>query len=84
MKKLFVLAAAAGLLTLGACHKSPQEQAVDNAGDQLQANLQNQADVYEAAADNATNAAVENQDEVKANNLEDAADDAHDAVKNAH
>jgi hypothetical protein len=49
MKKMIVLAAAAGLVSLSACNSSPREQAADN----IEANSEAVADNLEEAADNA-------------------------------
>ncbi|RDE05766.1 hypothetical protein [Sphingomonas aracearum] len=55
MKKLFVLAAAAGLASLAACNSSPREQTADN----IEANADAVADNIEEAADNASTSATE-------------------------
>ena len=61
MKKIFVIAAAAGLAALSACNTSPQEQAADN----IEANTEAMADNMEDMADDATTSnaadAMENQ-----------------------
>ena len=60
MKKMFVLAAAAGLISLAACNSTPREQAADN----IEANSEAVADNLEDMADNATpagEAMLENQ-----------------------
>lgn len=75
MKKLSIAIVAAGLLTLAACNKSPEAQAVENAGDNASATVDNAADMLEAAADNSSNAATEA-------SLENAADNAHAAAGN--
>ena len=49
MKKLSVIAIAAGLAALSACNSSPREQAADN----IEANAEASADNLEEAADNA-------------------------------
>ena len=69
-----VIAAAAGLLALAACHKSPQAEAVENAGENAAAAIDNQADALDAAAGNATDAA--------AAGLENQADNLHAAADN--
>ena len=55
MKKMFVLAAAAGLVSLAACNSTPREQAADN----IEANTEAVADNLEDAADNAATPAGE-------------------------
>lgn len=67
MKKLFVLAAAAGLISLGACNQSATEQAADN----VEANAEAVADNLEDAADYANTEAAE-----------DALENQADAVRN--
>lgn len=54
MKKMYVLAVAAGLASLTACNTSPREQAADN----IEANAEAMADNLEDAADNAGSAAA--------------------------
>ena len=54
MKKMTLLAVAAGIAALAACNKSPQDQAADN----IQANADAVADNLDAAADNATSDAA--------------------------
>ena len=75
MKKLSIVIATAGLMALAACGKSPEAEAVENAGDNAAAAVENQADMLEGAADNATNEATEA-------SLENAADNAHAASEN--
>lgn len=50
MKKILILSAAAGLVSLSACNTSPREQAADN----IEANAEAVADNLEDAADNAS------------------------------
>jgi hypothetical protein len=77
MKKIAFVLAAASLMSVAACNRSPQEAAADNVSD----NLEVQADNLQAAADNAatpaeaaalTNASenVENQADAVENNVE--------------
>jgi hypothetical protein len=75
MKKFALVLAAAGLMSVAACNKTPQAEAVDNAGDNAAAALDNQGDALSAAADNASNSAVEA-------SLDNAADNAHSAADN--
>lgn len=75
MKKMFVLAMTAGLVSLSACHSTPREQAADN----IEANSEAVADNLEDAADNAGTSmgqnALENQaDAVRATGQNQAAD----------
>lgn len=78
MKKIAFVLAAASLMSVAACSRSPQEAAADNVSD----NLEMQADNLEAAADNATTEngamALENASE----GLEDKADAVENSVEN--
>lgn len=69
-----VIAAAAGLLALAACHKSPDAEAVENAGDNASSQMDNQADALSSAADNTADAAAASSMENQADKLHDAAD----------
>ncbi|MES2753866.1 MAG: hypothetical protein V4659_04300 [Pseudomonadota bacterium] len=62
MKKIVMLSAAAGLLSLAACNTSPREQAADN----VEANAEMMADNLEDMADNAGTEAGEDALENKA------------------
>ena len=69
MKKIFLIAAAAGLASLAACNSSPREQAADN----IEENAEAVADNLEASADG--NGAVANQaDAVRATGQNQAED----------
>ena len=85
----FILAAA-GLMTLAACNKSPEAAAIENAGDNAAMALDNQGEALENAADLATNesteAALDNAADnahAAADNVSDAADAKADAVDDA-
>ena len=67
MKKLFVLAAAAGLASLTACNTSPREQAADN----IESNTEAVADNLEDMADNASTDSTEDALENKADAVRD-------------
>ena len=58
MKKFALILATAGLLGVAACHKAPQADAVENAGDNAAASLDNAGDALAAGADNVTNDAA--------------------------
>jgi hypothetical protein len=73
MKKLALVLATAGLMSMAACTKTPQAENVENAGDNAAAALDNQGDMLSGAADNATNDAA-------AATLDNAADNAHNAA----
>ncbi|WP_374942863.1 hypothetical protein [Sphingomonas sp.] len=77
MKKIALVFAAAGLMSVAACNRSPKEAAADNVSD----NMEMQADNLEAQADNTSNPAeaaaltnasenVENQADAVENNVE--------------
>lgn len=77
MKKIAFVLAAAGLMSVAACNRSPQEAAADNVSD----NMEMQADNLQAQSENATNPAeaamlhnesenVENQSDAVENNAE--------------
>ncbi len=74
MKKFAVILAAAGLVSVAACNRTPTEAAADNVSDNLEA----QADNLAAQADNVTDA---NQAAALTNASENAEDQA-DAVEN--
>lgn len=75
MKKLSLVLAAAGMMSLAACNSTPAEQAVDNAQDNAVETIENAADALENAADSATNESVES-------TLENAADAAENTADN--
>lgn len=78
MKKIAFVLAAAGLMSVAACSRTPQESAADNLSD----NMELQADNLEALADNAATeneaAALENASE----NVENQADAVETNVEN--
>lgn len=78
MKKIAFVLAAASLMSVAACSRSPQEAAADNVSD----NMEIQADNLEAMADNA---ATESQEAALMNaseNMEDQADAVENSVEN--
>jgi hypothetical protein len=78
MKKIALVAVAAGLMSVAACNKTPTEAAADNVSDNMEA----QADNLEGMADNATGAdaaALTNASE----NMEDQADAVENSVENS-
>lgn len=78
VKKIAFVLAAASLMSVAACNRTPQEQAADNLSD----NLEMRADNLEAMADNASTnaeaAALTNASE----NAEDQADRVENSVEN--
>ena len=77
MKKILIVAAAAGLMSLAACEGGTTNTAAENAEASHEAN----ASMYEEAADNTTNAVAENVLE-NAAAVEENAADAAQANKN--
>lgn len=82
MKKLTLVLAAAGLMSLAACNKTPEQQNVVDAGDNAAMALENTADNLDAMADNTTNATAENALENAADNANAAADNVKDMAEN--
>ena len=77
MKKILIVAATAGLMSLAACNNGTENTATEAAIDNHEAN----AAIYEEAADNTANATVENVLE----NAADVEENAADALEaNAH
>lgn len=77
MKKIALVAVAAGLMSVAACNRTPTEQAADNVAD----NMEMQADNLQDMSDNATGndaAALSNASE----NMEDQADTVENSVEN--
>lgn len=77
MKKIALVAVAAGLMSVAACNRTPTEQAADNVSD----NMEMQADNLQDMADNTTGndaAALTNASE----NMEDQADVVENSVEN--
>lgn len=62
MKPILVLAAAAGLLAVAACDRSPPNAAQENSAESDEAN----ADSYQDAAEDTSNAVLANADAVSA------------------
>jgi hypothetical protein len=75
MKKIMLVAAAAGLLSVAACKNTPTDNAADAASD----NLEMIADNLEAQAENTSNEAVA----ADLMNASENAEDASDAIENA-
>ena len=67
MKRVLVLAAAAGLISLAGCNSSPREQAADN----IEANAEVVADNMEDMADGMSNEAAEDAMENRADAVRD-------------
>ncbi|MDR6851168.1 outer membrane murein-binding lipoprotein Lpp [Sphingomonas sp. BE123] len=70
MKKILIVAAATGLMSLAACNSEP---AANNTAENVAADLEASADNMEMMADNATNEVAEDALENAADNMEDAA-----------
>ena len=78
MKKILIVAAATGLMSLAACETAPT---ANNTAENVAAGLEADADNMEMVADNATNEVVEDAAENAADNLEEAADAAGNAAE---
>ena len=70
MKKVLIVAAATGLMSLAACGGTP---AANNTAENVAEALENTADVLEAEADNVTNGVAEAALENAADTLDNAA-----------
>lgn len=78
MKKTAVLLAAAGLVSLAACHRTPTEAAADNVSDNLEMQADNLQDMAANTSNPAEAAALTNASE----NAEDQADAVENHVEN--
>lgn len=78
MKKIAFIFAAAGLMSVAACNRTPTEAAADNVSD----NMEMQADNLEAMADEAPTAAQESALENASENVENRADAVETNVEN--
>lgn len=76
MKKILIVAAAAGLMTLGACNNSATNTTQDNVIESHETN----ADFYQEVADNSANATVANE----ATAAEAVEENAAEAAENKH
>ena len=74
MKKILIVAATAGLMSLAACNGGTTNTTAENVAESHEAN----AAIYEEAADNTSNAVAENVLENAADVEENKADAAHD------
>jgi hypothetical protein len=80
MKKIAFVLAAAGLMSVAACNKSPEAAAVENNAELVADNMEMTADNMEVLADNSTNAAAADVLENVADNMNAAADNVRDAA----
>ncbi|MDE0878871.1 MAG: hypothetical protein OSB00_09470 [Sphingomonas bacterium] len=74
------LAAAMGLLSLAACHKSPEAMTVDNKADMLARDLEARADNMSAIADTMANDSAAAAMSNAASAIDDEADQVRDAA----
>lgn len=79
MKKIAFVLAAASLMSVAACNKTPTESAADNLSD----NMEIQADNLEAMSDNASTAAGAAALDNASENMEDQADAVENSVENS-
>ncbi len=73
MKKMTIILAAAGLMSLAACNKTPEQASILNNADTIADNLSAQADNLSSQADDLTNNAAAAVDSA-AGKLDNAAD----------
>lgn len=78
MKKIALIAVAAGLMSVAACTGTPTEKAADNVSDNLEAQADNLEDMADSA-NGSTAAALDNASE----NVEDQADAVENTVENS-
>ena len=78
MKKFALAVAAAGLVSLAACHTSPAAEAITNNADLIADDIDNNASMIDDMADNSSNAMAADMMENKADNLHDQADNVRD------
>jgi hypothetical protein len=78
MKKIALLLAAAGLVSVAACNRTPTEQAADNVSDNLEVQADNLEVLSETANSSGEAAALENASE----NVENQADAVENTVEN--
>jgi hypothetical protein len=78
MKKIALLLAAAGLVSVAACNRTPTEQAADNVSDNLEVQADNLEVLSETANSSGEAAALENASE----NVENQADAIENTVEN--
>lgn len=79
MKKLVLVAAAAGLMSLAACNKTPEAAAIENNADMVADNIDMTADNVADMSNTTMNPGAEDNAEATAENLHDTADNVRDA-----
>ena len=80
MKKVLIVAAAAGLMSLAACNKTAEQEAVLNNAEVVADNLETAADNLEAVSNTTLDPTAKDGAEATAENLETAADNVRDAA----
>lgn len=80
MKKLVLVAAAAGLLSVAACTKTPEQEAVLNNAEVVADNLEATADNLEAISNTTLDPTAKDSAEAGAENLNAAASNVRDAA----
>jgi hypothetical protein len=78
MKKIAVILAAAGLVSVAACNRTPTEAAADNVSDNMEVQADNLQDMADNTADANQAAALTNASE----NMEDQADRVENSTEN--
>jgi hypothetical protein len=82
MKKIaLVLVAAAGLISVTACHKNPEAAAIENNADMAADAIDNNASIVDDMASNTANGAASDMLANTADNMHDTADNVRDAGK---
>lgn len=80
MKKIVLVAAAAGLMSLAACNKTAEQEAVLNNAEVVADNLETAADNLEAVSNTTLDPTAKDGAEATAENLETAADNVRDTA----
>lgn len=80
MKKLVLVAAAAGLMSVAACTKTPEQEAVLNNAEVVADNLEMTADNLEAVSNTTLDPTAKDGAEAAAENLEATASNVRDAA----
>ncbi|WP_241656509.1 hypothetical protein [Sphingomonas oligophenolica] len=81
MKKIAFVLAAAGLMSVAACSKSPEAAAVENNGDMMADNMEMQADNMMDMSNTTMDPTAKDNTEAMAENMDDAADNVRDAAE---
>lgn len=83
MKKILIVAAAAGLMSVAACSKSPEATAVENNYDVAADNMDAVADNVSDMSNTTANPFAKDNAEAMSENMHDAADNVREAGEDA-